>query len=134
MISDDNGHHGMRIGELARRTEVSTRSLRYYEQHGLLTAHRGQNGYRRYHNDVVPLVVNLRRLLSAGLSIADIQQFAPCLANPDLDSTPCTPALEVYEQRLRILDKQISTLTHLRDTLATQANQLRARTNRPKAQ
>lgn len=115
----------MRIGELAQRTGVSTRSLRYYEQCGLLTSRRDRNGYRRYSEDVVHLVSNVRRLISAGLSIADIRQFGSCLASSELDSSPCAPALEVYEQRLRVLDDQIATLTHLRNNLAAQAEHLR---------
>lgn len=117
----------IRIGELARRTGASARSLRYYEQRGLLTSHRDQNGYRRYRSDVVDLVVNLRRLLGAGLSVADIQRFGSCFSSPDLGSSPCTSALEVYEQRLRVLDDQIATLTHVRSNLAAQAERLRAR-------
>lgn len=126
MSSDDHEQGGMRIGELAQRTGVSARSLRYYEQRGLLTSHRDQNGYRRYDNAVVHLVVNLRRLLGAGLSVADIQQFGSCLTSPDLGSSPCAPALAVYEQRLRALDDRISTLTHRRGNLAAQAEHLRA--------
>jgi DNA-binding transcriptional MerR regulator len=38
----------MRIGELSRRSGVSARSLRYYEQHGLIEAGREANGYREY--------------------------------------------------------------------------------------
>ena len=126
MTSDDNDHDGIRIGELAQRTGVSARSLRYYEQRGLLTSHRDRNGYRRYSNDVVQLVSNLRRLLGVGLSVADIQQFGSCVTSPDLGSSPCAPALEVYEQRLRTLDDRIAILTHLRSNLAAQAERLRA--------
>lgn len=38
----------MRIGELARRTGVSVRALRYYEEQGLLVPARAANGYREY--------------------------------------------------------------------------------------
>jgi DNA-binding transcriptional MerR regulator len=37
----------MHVGELARLTGVSVRSLHYYEQMGLLHAQRQENGYRR---------------------------------------------------------------------------------------
>lgn len=40
------GGNGMRIGELARTTGVSTRALRYYDEQGLLPAERLTNGYR----------------------------------------------------------------------------------------
>jgi len=122
-VDDD----GLRIGELARRTGVSARSLRYYEQRGLLSARRDRNGYRRYDGDVVTVVGNVRRLLDAGLSVADIRQFGACLTSPDLGSSPCAAALEVYERRLRVLDERIATLAELRSNLAAEAEHVRAR-------
>jgi DNA-binding transcriptional MerR regulator len=130
MGSTADRQDGLRIGELSRRTGASTRSLRYYEQRGLIAAHRDHNGYRRYDHDVVHVVNNLRRLLSAGLSIDDIHQFGSCVRAPELDATPCVSALEVYEQRLRTLDTKIATLNHLRANLAEHAEHLR-RTLRP---
>jgi DNA-binding transcriptional MerR regulator len=125
MVSTADRLNGLLVGELARRTGASTRSLRYYEQRGLINAHRDHNGYRRYDHDVVQVVNNLRRLLSAGLSIDDIHQFGSCVRAPDLDATPCASALEVYEQRLRTLDAKINTLNHLRGKLAEHAERLR---------
>jgi DNA-binding transcriptional MerR regulator len=43
----------MKIGELSRRSGVSARSLRYYEQHGLIHAERESNGYREYEESVI---------------------------------------------------------------------------------
>lgn len=116
---------GLLIGELARRTGTSTRSLRYYEQQGLIAADRDRNGYRRYTEDVVNVVTNLRRLLDAGLSVDDINQFGHCVRASNLDAAPCSSALEVYERRLQRLDTKIATLNHLRANLAEQAERLR---------
>ena len=43
----------MKIGEVSRRSGVSARSLRYYEQHGLISARRESNGYRDYDDSTV---------------------------------------------------------------------------------
>lgn len=126
MSSGNTERNGLRIGELAKHTGVSARSLRYYEQRGVLTSRRDRNGYRRYDSDVIPLVLNVRRLLDSGLSVADARQFGSCLASPDLGVSPCAPALDVYEQRLRNLDAQIATLTQLRSNLADQVERLRS--------
>ncbi|WET76759.1 MerR family transcriptional regulator [Amycolatopsis sp. QT-25] len=125
MVSTASHHEGLRIGQLSRATGASTRSLRHYEQRGLINAHRDHNGYRRYDASVIQVVHNVRRLLSAGLSIDDIHQFGSCVRALDLDASPCVSALEIYQQRLRTLDARITALNHLRANLAEQTDQLR---------
>jgi DNA-binding transcriptional MerR regulator len=88
---------------------------------------RDRNGYRLYGDDTVPLVTNLRRLLSAGLSLTDIQRFRTCLTSPDMGTSPCVSALGVYEQRMQVLDEQLAALTQVRRNLAAAAHQLRSR-------
>lgn len=58
----------MLVGELSRRSGVSPRSLRYYEQHGLLMADRGLNGYREYDESAVARARNLHLLFELGVS------------------------------------------------------------------
>ncbi|WP_019584799.1 MerR family transcriptional regulator [Deinococcus apachensis] len=72
----------MRIGELARRVNVSPRLLRYYEEQGILTASRRANGYRDYPEAVVAHVLQLRGLLGAGLPISLVKEVLPCLDTP----------------------------------------------------
>ncbi|HEY8454664.1 MAG TPA: MerR family DNA-binding transcriptional regulator [Actinopolymorphaceae bacterium] len=69
----------MRIGELARRTGVSVRALRYYEEQGLLSADRSPNGYREYDESAVDRVDQIQLLYSAGLcsGIAALYQWQP---------------------------------------------------------
>lgn len=72
----------MRIGELALRAGVSVRSLRYYEEQGLLTSKRSQSGQRHYTEDDVGRVAFLQRLYAAGLSSRTILEMLPCVDTP----------------------------------------------------
>ncbi|MFW0786064.1 MerR family transcriptional regulator [Gordonia sp. CPCC 206044] len=57
----------MRIGELARRTGVAPRMLRYYEAQELLTPRRRSNGYREYDLADVDRVEMIRDLSASGV-------------------------------------------------------------------
>lgn len=84
----------MRIGELAERTNVPTRLLRYYEEQGLLTPDRAATGYRDYAESLVDRVVQIRGLLDAGPLTKIIKQILPCLDNPyTIHVTDATPEL-----------------------------------------
>ncbi|MFJ6456207.1 MerR family DNA-binding transcriptional regulator [Paenarthrobacter sp. NPDC091669] len=50
---------GMRIGELATKTSVSVRSLRYYEQQGLLKPQRTASGHRDYATEDERIVLQI---------------------------------------------------------------------------
>jgi DNA-binding transcriptional MerR regulator len=69
----------MRIGELAARTGASPRSLRYYEQVGLLQPDRTFNGYRVYAEGHVTRVWQIRWLFGAGLSSERIRAALPLI-------------------------------------------------------
>jgi DNA-binding transcriptional MerR regulator len=58
----------MRIGELAARTGVSVRALRYYEEQELLAPERSTTGQRHYPDDAVDRVELIQQLYAAGLS------------------------------------------------------------------
>lgn len=111
----------MRIGELAEYTGASARSLRYYEQQGLLTPSRDTNGYRLYEPLSIVRAVNIRELLSAGLTSTDVLQYIEhgCLDRPLAESPRCTGELDTARKRLSGLDERIARLQSLRDRLAT---------------
>lgn len=114
----------MRIGELAERAGVSRRSLRYYEQHGLLHSGRTANGWRVYDEVALARAANVRELLAAGLRIEDIQRLAPCLER-DLERGPaCDEAIEMYTGRVAELDEKIATLARHRAALAARLDAL----------
>jgi DNA-binding transcriptional MerR regulator len=67
----------VRIGDLAARAKVSIRSLRYYEEQGLLTADRSVNGQRLYRESAVERVQLVQQLYAAGLASRTIAQLLP---------------------------------------------------------
>lgn len=75
----------MRIGELSRATGASPRSLRYYEEQGLLRPRRDDSGYghRRYDADAVDTVHAIRALLAAGVPTGLIYDLLPCAQGRD---------------------------------------------------
>jgi DNA-binding transcriptional MerR regulator len=73
----------MKIGELARLTGVSARSLRYYEQQGLMYSTRSTGGQRHYAAAEVARVEMIRRLFDAGLNSKVIARLLPCVDSDD---------------------------------------------------
>jgi DNA-binding transcriptional MerR regulator len=109
----------MRIGELARRTGVSERSLRYYEQQGMLASDRTPGGHRDYPEAAVDRVIRVQELYAAGLSSKKIARLLPCMR--DADGGPseiATPALveDLSAERDRI-DRMITDLVRSRAVL-----------------
>ncbi|MPZ79874.1 MAG: MerR family transcriptional regulator [Actinophytocola sp.] len=105
----------MRIGELARRTGVSERSLRYYEERGLLRPRRRPSGYRVYVESDVDTVRHVRILLAAGLSTTLIAEVLPCMVEIEAGAglAPSCPELVPH------LDKERARITAAIDELTS---------------
>jgi DNA-binding transcriptional MerR regulator len=78
----------MRISEVSRRTGVSIRSLRYYEQKRLLCARRLENGYRDLDEEAVKRVQTIQMYLGLGLSTEQIEEILACTGT-SLPRTRC---------------------------------------------
>ncbi|MER7083896.1 DNA-binding transcriptional regulator, MerR family [Saccharopolyspora kobensis] len=72
----------MRIGELAERTGVSVRLLRYYEEQDLIRPERDELGHRVYGDGSVDRVGKIRGLLDSGIPTRIIRDILPCLDRP----------------------------------------------------
>ncbi|GHE05740.1 MerR family transcriptional regulator [Streptomyces alanosinicus] len=105
----------MRIGELAARTEVSVRSLRYYEEQGLLISSRSPSGQRHYTEAEVERVRFIQRLYTAGLSSRTISELLPCVDTPSEINSDA--ALERMAQERERLSAHIDDLVRTRDAL-----------------
>ncbi|MEU1623858.1 MerR family transcriptional regulator [Streptomyces sp. NPDC020096] len=105
----------MRIGELASRAGVSIRSLRYYEEQGLLASTRSASGQRHYTDDEVERVAFIQRLYAAGLSSRTIAELLPCVDSPSEENSDA--ALERMAQERDRLSEYIADLVRTRDAL-----------------
>lgn len=104
----------MRIGELSNTTGVSVRSLRYYEEQGLLGAQRTMSGQRTYTPDAVERVELIQQLFTAGLSSAAMVDLLPCISEP---STRTPFLLERLRQERSRIDVTIDGLARTRRAL-----------------
>jgi DNA-binding transcriptional MerR regulator len=106
----------MRIGELSKRTGVSPRSLRYYEEQGLLTSSRSDAGQRHYSDAGVQRVSLIRQLFDAGMSSRVIAAVLPCVESPSDPGVTESAFVTMTRERDRI-DADIAHLIETRDAL-----------------
>ena len=105
----------MRIGDLAAATGATARSLRYYEQQGMLVSERSPGGQRHYPESAVERVALIQSLLAAGLSSSTIHDVLPCITEEAIR----TPWLaERLRTELTRVEDQIQCLHRTRDILA----------------
>ena len=90
----------MKISELANRTGTTTKTLRFYEDAGVLLApERAANGYRNYGDDTVTRVRFVKAGQAIGLTLAEIRDLQTMKRDltqlrdrsRDLDPADCTP-------------------------------------------
>lgn len=109
----------MKIGELADRTGVAPRLLRYYEQQGLLSAQRAGNGYREYVEADVARVNRIAGMVRAGVptrlvrAILDLET----LPTAELVDTCSRSVAEQLATELTEIEARIDCLCQSRDTI-----------------
>ncbi|MFY7064968.1 MerR family transcriptional regulator [Nocardiopsis changdeensis] len=125
----------MRIGELARRTGASPRSLRYYEDQGLLASTRSPGGHREYAEESVERVERIRCLYAAGLNSETVRGILPCMYANEVGE-PAPDLIDMFwaereriEAAIRSLEKTRASL----DAVIGEAVAARAATRPPTA-
>ncbi|MFE7580102.1 heavy metal-responsive transcriptional regulator [Streptomyces gardneri] len=105
----------MRIGELATKAGLSTKTIRFYEEAGLLPAPpRTSGGYRDYPERATTRLSFVREAQAAGLTLAEIRSV---LTLRDSGQAPCTQVGTLIEQHLADIDRRMSELREARGAL-----------------
>jgi MerR family transcriptional regulator, repressor of the yfmOP operon len=74
MAQSDHDDGLVRVGEMARRSGMSPRTIKYYEERGLLCPARSQGRYRLYDEADAERLARIRQMRGFGLSIATIEE------------------------------------------------------------
>lgn len=106
----------LKIGEVSAKSGLSIKTIRYYEDLGLLAplVTRTESGYRLFNDAIFNRLAFIKRSQSLGLSLQEIQEI---LAIHDNGILPCGVVKEHLLQKLDIVNHQIESLTLLKAEL-----------------
>ncbi|HEY9855318.1 MAG TPA: heavy metal-responsive transcriptional regulator [Stenomitos sp.] len=106
---------GLYIGDLAKRVGTNPKTIRYYEDLGLLSEpERTESGYRRYAESDVERLRFILNAKALGLSLNEIKDIVDLWAS---GTAPCGHVSRLLEDKLSMLDAKIQELTAFRDGL-----------------
>lgn len=106
----------MKIGQLAQTTGLSTKTIRYYEDIGVLPEPERQvNGYRTYEKTVVERLAFIRDAQAAGLSLVEIQWI---LELRDQGESTCGHTISLLESHLDDVENQMAELERTKKSLS----------------
>jgi Cu(I)-responsive transcriptional regulator len=105
----------MNIGDVARNSGVPPKTIRYYEEIGLIHPNRSENGYRDFTETHMHKLAFLGRARALGFSIEDCRTLLALYENENRESMQVKA---VAEEHLRQIDEKIAKLQSMRATLS----------------
>lgn len=104
----------MNIGDAARATGLPAKTIRYYEEIGLVTPARDENGYRRFNDNDQHKLGFIGRARSLGFTIEDCRALLALYQDKDRASADVK---RIAQQHLELVDAKIAELKAMRATL-----------------
>ena len=114
----ENGiHQWLKIGEVASQSGIPVKTIRYYEEIGLLTPEttRSASGYRLFNPTALNRLAFIKRAQSLGLSLREIQDI---LEVHDSGELPCGTVKEHLLLKVQDITQQIESLEILKSELS----------------
>lgn len=107
----------LQIGELSEQTGVSAKTIRFYEEVGLLPpATRAENGYRTYGEEDVERLQFVRRMRALDFALDDIAEI---LAFRERNEPPRRYVMALMHEQIDQISARITDLERMRDDLTT---------------
>lgn len=104
----------MNIGEVAARSGLPAKTIRYYEDIGLVKPLRDTNGYRAFRQSDAHKLAFLGRARALGFSIEDCRALLALWAD---DGRASADVKAIAKQHLSVISAKIADLREMRDTL-----------------
>jgi MerR family copper efflux transcriptional regulator len=121
----------MRIGELARRAGVTTRTVRYYEGLGLLASRREGGGHRQYDEPALKRLDKIDWLKRMGLTLEEIREVIPLYFGEQTAMRGRKKMIALLERRLAETEERVEGLVAHRDELRGAIGRLREGLSEP---
>lgn len=106
----------MKISEVAQRAGVTAKTIRYYEQIGVLPPpERSGSGYREYRDQVLERLEFIRAAQAVGLTLAEIRGVIEVRGG---GTPPCSHVVSLLTRKTDEIDAQIAALQRMREDVA----------------
>ena len=105
----------MNIGEVSERSGLPAKTIRYYEEIGLINIPRDPNGYRRFGDGELEHLSFLARARGLGFSIEDCRALLGLYRNAERASSEVKA---IATRHLEAIEAKIHDLTSMRESLA----------------
>ncbi len=106
----------VQIGELAKSLGITTRTIRYYEEIGLMGKTERLGGSTRiYNNDDVLRLKFILKLKTMGISLKEIQELSDIFDINEKNFSTITPKLiEILDKHISKVDEKMANMSSLR--------------------
>jgi DNA-binding transcriptional MerR regulator len=116
------------IGEIAQKLEMSQRTIRYYEEIGLLNSIKRIEGGRRVYTDMdLRRLKLIKRLKIMGMTLSEMQELEAMWTIEKSNDKVLRRLLELMGNQLRRLDDRIADLNILRNEIVEYQNRIQSK-------
>ena len=115
----------LKIGDLAKRSEVGIETIRFYERQGLLVEpERRPSGYRQYDESVVSRLQFIRHAKELGFTLSEIKELLGLWFDVN---TKCVHVRQRAEQKITDIEDKIRSLQKMKRLLKQIISQCESR-------
>lgn len=105
----------MLIGTLAKQTDLSRDTIRFYEKMQLIHSNTRNNGYKDYSERTLQQLQLIRTAKNLGFSLREIKQILEMTAQNEI---PALQVQTIFQEKLNMIDEKIAQLHRMRSMLS----------------